>query len=614
MHFSLLPKKTIVALLMAGGLQSVSHATGTVDSPAVGEANSIFGPRAKSASKKDFHRGLDAWGQIKFARPMGTPIPALLDGKIDSIRVATGGGHAIQYRPTGSKPTGLRNIGYYHTFENEIAPTEINGFLKKRISFFPPAGLMGPPVVCDVIFVATTRKALVDRPCGHLEGRKITETVGGNKYTFTVTRIVTKGEPISPMGDSQTPGVANPGFGRHLHVYVNDQLDNPLAFLKSGKNESGKNPLDGICARPAGQLAPFACDQATVSSFIAPIRVTAGSLAKWPYISVEVDWTNSLELDEVRFVTSLSWPAPTPFVRYGGRFTQDAATTSNASIVNPKISPKFLDKVHLSTDARCTASAANPASFDWNDNDVHVCVQSWDGEQGSPQPQLRTKFLVPVRGTGVQVGAVTPGMYNLEVRFGDTNTQGAVKTLTFEVEVVEPTLAIDILGGSFGGQWTGVPGTVTLSGLNTKSPSVFQASGTTGCTAPGERGVPLFSNQVTAGAGFFEATSISNMPYYSSGPFINRRPCSSFVAYDWFAPSNSVGKLWANATGRAWLVNGTDWEYQLRFYSGDPANGYADQACFLGVVPNAGFFNGSLVPCKVNCAGTDLGVRLPFCP
>lgn len=149
--------------------------------------------------------------------------------------------------------------------------------------------------------------------------------------------------------------------------------------------------------------------------------------------------------------------------------------------------------------------------------------------------------------------------------------------------------------------WTGLPATVVVSGFVTQNWVTFPFQGTLGNTCSGERGSPLFSPSVDIGASFFGAQTISGLPTQVGAGSVNRRPCSSFFAYK----NDGLGnpKVWVNATGRSVFGFGgpvADWEYQLRYYSGDPPS-YNNQKCELGTVPNAGFFSGIPMQCQIQC-------------
>jgi hypothetical protein len=95
----------------------------------------------------------------------------------------------------------------------------------------------------------------------------------------------------------------------------------------------------------------------------------------------------------------------------------------------------------------------------------------------------------------------------------------------------------------------------------------------------------LFSKSVSSNATLLAANIVSGLPENIGGTGVNRRPCSTFVAYD---PS---GQVWINATGRGQAFTSTvvrDWEIQVRYSNGD-ANGNG-KLCEVGVVANAGFF------------------------
>lgn len=154
-----------------------------------------------------------------------------------------------------------------------------------------------------------------------------------------------------------------------------------------------------------------------------------------------------------------------------------------------------------------------------------------------------------------------------------------------------------------------IPAEITLSNFYPVSAINFDIFGTLGNTCGfGERGIPIFSHQVDAFADFFGAPTVLGVPYRTSGPFINAKPCSSFYANK--RDEAGRGKVWINATGRARQFGGVvplDWEYQVRYYSGDPALNYSDKSCTLGVVPNSGTYVGSPVTCNVACDNNLFG-------
>lgn len=146
--------------------------------------------------------------------------------------------------------------------------------------------------------------------------------------------------------------------------------------------------------------------------------------------------------------------------------------------------------------------------------------------------------------------------------------------------------------------WVGMPGTAMVDDLRATSKASFQAFGNNNCTF-GERGGPIFSSTVDADAVFFGAWNASNVPAQSF-PSINRRNCSSFVAYKNLG--TNAQKLWINATGRAVAFTGFstfDWEYQTRLLSDGTTT-----TCQVGVVPNSGNFSPTLT--TSNCVGQVL--------
>ncbi len=145
-------------------------------------------------------------------------------------------------------------------------------------------------------------------------------------------------------------------------------------------------------------------------------------------------------------------------------------------------------------------------------------------------------------------------------------------------------------------RWNGLPATIELTDLTaaapngrTYSPTLFQIYGTGNIGCPdGERGGPIFSAQVDLDTSFFAARISASVPSTVSGPSPNRPPCSSFVAFRLGDPKTE--EVWINGTTRAARFGSfiADWEYQVRFYSGDPADGFKTKQCEVGVVPNSG--------------------------
>lgn len=145
--------------------------------------------------------------------------------------------------------------------------------------------------------------------------------------------------------------------------------------------------------------------------------------------------------------------------------------------------------------------------------------------------------------------------------------------------------------------WSGLPATIQFSDIVPVSKTSFQISGNSQTCGTGERGSPLFSNSVPSDATFYAARTVINVPYTSSGPGVNRRNCSSFIAIKMIPnpnnPAQQKARIWMNGTGRGQSFTGggttRDWESQVRYDSGDPWTG-AGASCIGGTVANSGFF------------------------
>jgi len=163
-------------------------------------------------------------------------------------------------------------------------------------------------------------------------------------------------------------------------------------------------------------------------------------------------------------------------------------------------------------------------------------------------------------------------------------------------------LAVELRVNDTNPNWSGLPATVRLSNFynpgNKARFSINGNSATCGNQFPwlaGERGGPIFSSQVETGAVFLGARDVIGMPSAISGPGVNFRNCSSFYAIKTVqdpVTQKFYSKIWVNATGRAVSFGGVtfDWEYQIRYYSGDPLNNDAGRAAVVGIVPNSGNF------------------------
>jgi hypothetical protein len=131
----------------------------------------------------------------------------------------------------------------------------------------------------------------------------------------------------------------------------------------------------------------------------------------------------------------------------------------------------------------------------------------------------------------------------------------------------------------------GLPSRIVLTDLYQTTPSSFQATGNSSTCGTGERGAPLFSGSVSPGALMEGARTVDGVPQPNSGPFINRRNCSSFYASH---RTETSERVWINGTGRA-VSGAADWEYQVRYDTGDPGANIPPR-CTVGTVPNSGFY------------------------
>lgn len=178
-------------------------------------------------------------------------------------------------------------------------------------------------------------------------------------------------------------------------------------------------------------------------------------------------------------------------------------------------------------------------------------------------------------------------------------------TVNASTNLVSATLLVPDLQQN----WTGLPATIQFTMLTVVNKTSFQIFGNSATCGTGERGSPLYSAAVPAGAVFYAAATTTGVPYTSSGPGVNRRNCSSFVAVLMVPnPANPLQekpRIWMNGTGRGQQFIGGgptfDWESQVRFDSGDPWTGVG-KSCVGGTVANAGFFGAAWS--SPNCSAT----------
>lgn len=162
------------------------------------------------------------------------------------------------------------------------------------------------------------------------------------------------------------------------------------------------------------------------------------------------------------------------------------------------------------------------------------------------------------------------------------------------VDISACKLVLNVSGTQDG--WIVYP-EITLDGLTPMSRLSFNLLGTPGNTCGGERGFPPYSQDasIPVSAKFFGAPLVSGAPH-PIGRDPNRRPCSSFVAFDFVPDPAGIQlpkyRVWASATARAQSFSGSgtfDTEAQLRYDSGDPWTGTGAR-CAAGSVAGANVF------------------------
>lgn len=108
-----------------------------------------------------------------------------------------------------------------------------------------------------------------------------------------------------------------------------------------------------------------------------------------------------------------------------------------------------------------------------------------------------------------------------------------------------------------------------------------------------ERGSPYFSIQAGRGPTFYACDTVLGFPQrLGNAPLINRRGGSSFIAIK--TTPKGGRRIWICASVGAFRISGgatAEWEYQVRYDSGDPDTG-GTPTVQIGTVPNADVFVG----------------------
>jgi hypothetical protein len=157
------------------------------------------------------------------------------------------------------------------------------------------------------------------------------------------------------------------------------------------------------------------------------------------------------------------------------------------------------------------------------------------------------------------------------------------------IKGVLTNIVIRLPAQSAGSNWD-LPAVIQLT------PSLSGIRNFTGSNNKPERGSPFFSTAPTlAGATFYPCNLVTGFPRRLSGnsPFPNRTGGSSFIAV--LKHTNSEPEIWINASTGAFQISGqvtANWEYQVRYYSGNTARG-VPPSLTIGTVPNADTYTGT---------------------
>jgi hypothetical protein len=245
-------------------------------------------------------------------------------------------------------------------------------------------------------------------------------------------------------------------------------------------------------------------------------------------------------------------------------------------------------------------------------NSVRTLVGALAATSDIPGPSLLARALNggdPLFGHGFSETYTNPA-FGFRARVKD-NVEKTLDTMKVPAQC---KLVLSVQASNPG--WSISP-TVELTGFKVVNRILFSISGNSGNTCgTGERGGPIYSadSAIALGATFWEAPLVTNPPYQLSPGGPNRRPCSSFVARQSVASPDGTQfkeRLFANATGRiqTFTFGGStlDWEYQLRFDSGDPWLGDGKR-CVIGTVPGSGNFQPLVF---ATCTGKLVAVTPP---
>jgi len=528
--------------------KSSAYAQQAIYAPPFPNVRSVFGPRHDANT---FHSGLD------YSASASTSAPAISNGRITQIG---NNGDACGNRVYLLTSSG-HEFGYCHLFSSSDATSIQSGnfTLIKGFQFIFPANPKrrkpAKTVTCDVLLDASAKRMLVPQVCFM---KNQTRTI--NNVEYAVVNQVALNDGLAAVGHS---GLGNPA-NAHLHLNYNRSKDNPQLYIA--------HPNGTFCARlSAAGDSTSACDAVASVPVISVEKIGAN-----PYLEVRIDSTARLDLDQLDFTIS-STPLQSYNLRYGG--TEDSAPWINQT-----------NEIKKYISLTCT-EIPSPS-------EVLICPVDWKGQK-DPSSRLETKVRL-----GISPSLMTIGAYTLTAQLSPVTGQAQSIQLPFNIAGFSATLLVpDLQTG-----WAGLPATISLTDLVETTRSAFQVSGNSSTCGTGERGSPLYSNSVPDDAKFYGARTVTGVPYTLSGPGINRRNCSSFVAVKMIPspihPELIKPRIWINGTGRGQSFSPTttrDWESQVRNDSGDPWSG-AGKSCTGGTVANAGFFGANWT--SANCSAT----------
>lgn len=263
--------------------------------------NSGFGPRLDASS---FHGGLD------YAKPYGTPIPAIMDGQISEISSDLSGAGIRLYLTNNSDH---KEIGYYHLFRYVDDKFVISGDLSGGVNYgrfilvknykfsaLLPFALRFSKIekTCDVILSTVDKIAYVPSSCWSISVLSGSNVVFNN-ISYAAKNTVKQFDLIAPVGNSlykKKTGILT-AKGPHLHI-------------QDGRGDLAKHPMYSLeptsskDARFFARLDLLGTD--TLNSNVDEVlavspTVSQATLNVNKFIDVRVDSTNSLDLDSLDF-------------------------------------------------------------------------------------------------------------------------------------------------------------------------------------------------------------------------------------------------------------------------------------------------------------------------